>query len=136
LSWKELKWALRRYGDLLLTQESGTFDDRAIFMYQEIENVINDKLDYYKFNMETAIKNIHLAYGQIKTLTNGCRFRLNKERSKIFEVWKLQHDSQCPALRSTIDGRFTFSFTPNSLGCMVDVQCQCGAIKRLDKGNE
>ncbi len=44
-------------------------------------------------------------------------------------VWIREHDLECP-IRSqgSIPGKFTYSFTPNSLGLVKKVTCACGQL--------
>ncbi len=51
-------------------------------------------------------------------------FSLDKEQTEMFIKWK-DHDD-CLESFGACGGRFTFSFTQTSLGCVCKVKCACG----------
>ena len=57
-------------------------------------------------------------------------FKLNKEQTEKYQEWKKEHDVICTVSKSNdigaIGGRFTFQFTPTSLGTITIVKCACG----------
>ena len=57
---------------------------------------------------------------------------LNEQTTKKLWAWLKQHDCKLPKNPNgsfrvgAIDGRFTYSFTPTSLGVVIKVKCACG----------
>ncbi len=56
---------------------------------------------------------------------------LSEKVNKTFEDWLLEHDKTCPfKLRlnqGAIGGRFTYKYTPTSLGIVAKIECGCGS---------
>ena len=59
-------------------------------------------------------------------------FELSSEENVKFAAWSTKHLAECPIKSTgTIGERFTYSFTPTSLGTVVVVKCACGASEVL-----
>ena len=55
----------------------------------------------------------------------GRTFTLDALQNETIQNWMRDHD--CPITNvGAIGGRFTFSFTPTSIGTVEKVQCACG----------
>lgn len=56
-------------------------------------------------------------------------FVLDDEQREKFEEWNRKHKKKCKygdsMHQGAIGGRLTFSFTPTSLGEIVNVKCAC-----------
>ena len=59
-------------------------------------------------------------------------FELNEEETQKFNDWRNNHNCKQKDV-GAIGGRFTFCFTPTSLGELATVKCACG--KELDLTN-
>ena len=67
-------------------------------------------------------------------------FKLDDRDNKEFSKWKKEHDKTCKFAdlmnQGAIGGRFTYSFTPTGLGCIVTVKCGCGEELNLTHEEE
>ena len=61
-------------------------------------------------------------------------FELTSKNTIELIAWKENHDKTCmfanpmgPKYQGSIEGRFTYSFTPTVFGCIIVVSCSCGA---------
>ena len=57
-------------------------------------------------------------------------FTLNEEQKEKFEKWKAERNAQ--KYSGAIGGRWTFSFTPTSIGCIVKAQDAMGDKQEID----
>jgi len=57
------------------------------------------------------------------------QFGLNDEEVTAFGKWIIEHDRVCRLAKrenqGAVGGRFTYSFTPTSLGVVKKVTCAC-----------
>lgn len=53
-------------------------------------------------------------------------FSLDEEQYLKFLKWRLEHHCKYDENQGAIGGRFTFSFTPTSIGQIETVHCACG----------
>jgi hypothetical protein len=60
-------------------------------------------------------------------------FEVPKDRIEILEKWMDQHKCKCKGSATTIGGRFTYVFTPTSIGVFITVKCVCGKHISLDE---
>ena len=51
-----------------------------------------------------------------------------EEASKIFN-WQIKHDKKCKIPHTAIAGKYSFCFTPTSVGTSASVRCICGKRK-------
>ncbi len=59
-------------------------------------------------------------------------FNLTKEQQEQLAVWEHKHKDACTMKYfGAIGGRYTYSFTPTSLGVVFTVECSCGEKKDL-----
>ena len=54
-------------------------------------------------------------------------FEIPDEEAEKSEEWKIEHKKVCKVTNvGAIGGRFTWSFTATSLGCIIVLKCACG----------
>ena len=54
-------------------------------------------------------------------------FEIPDDDVKEYRVWLKEHNKVCDSKDvGAIGGRFKFSFTPTSLGCILIIKCACG----------
>lgn len=59
-------------------------------------------------------------------------FSLDDSQIEAMLAWKAEHDKTCPFAdrlkQGAAGGRFTYEFTPTSLGMVTKVVCGCGGV--------
>lgn len=54
-------------------------------------------------------------------------FTVPDEEADKSRKWRKDHDKICPQIEvGAIGGKFTWSFTPTGLGCILKLKCACG----------
>lgn len=54
-------------------------------------------------------------------------FDLSGEQRKQVEEWRSLHQQECPiTYGGAIGGKYTWQFTPTSLGIVIKIVCACG----------
>lgn len=60
-------------------------------------------------------------------------FTITENEAGNLNNWIEEHDKKCPFTdpmkQGAIGGRFTYSFTPTSLGQITKIKCACGEEK-------
>ncbi len=60
-------------------------------------------------------------------MSDALVFRISEAEKETLDAWLEEHKPICPAvLKAAARGRFTFRFTPTSLGIVTLVSCACG----------
>ena len=64
-------------------------------------------------------------------------FHIRGVESDTMYKWVEEHDKECvfadPMSGGAIGGRFTYSFTPTSLGLVTKITCACGVTKDVSE---
>lgn len=58
-------------------------------------------------------------------------FSLSKKEQEKVDQFKEKHYCTRPKYQGAIGGRYTYSFTPTSLGSIVSIKCVCSAEKDI-----
>ena len=53
-------------------------------------------------------------------------FSISEEEMTKITSWKVQHEQAHPMCRTAVGGRYTYSFTPTSIGVIGKIECLCG----------
>lgn len=65
------------------------------------------------------------------------QFVIHGNESDNMFNWIEEHDKTCPFAdpmnQGAIGGRFTYSFTPTSLGQVTKIKCACGEVKDVSE---
>lgn len=66
------------------------------------------------------------------------KFEMDSDEIAEFKKWEAEHNKTCvfgkpAAYTGAIGGRFSFIFTPTSIGQLVVVKCACGEKECVSK---
>lgn len=64
---------------------------------------------------------------EIAELKKGISFTISSEEIEKINQWKERHQrTEHSMVNTTIGGRYTYIFTPTSIGDIGEIQCSCG----------
>lgn len=64
-------------------------------------------------------------------MSNEIRFFIDESETVKLNTWILDHNNECSIVNEgATGGKFTYHFTPTSLGTITKVSCACG--KNID----
>lgn len=107
--------------------------------YQQrcVENIVND---FQKLQQENSrLHSEHFKDEALKEAEETIQllrkqfdksFSITEEEYEKIENWKKQHEAEAhngTSIIGAIGGRYTYSFTPTSIGTVGTIHCTCGA---------
>lgn len=129
------------------------FKDVSCYRKEEFIDILTDLADYLKeadeerkkavdklaeFNKDERIKKLEKKLENERKKTNDTRsFTIEPEDVKRIDEWKARHEAEKhngSQYAGAIGGRYTYEFTPTSIGTFGRIRCSCGDLFDYDDG--
>ena len=97
-------------------------EERIKYLTEENKRL---KDEHYKDNELAKLK------AEIVELEDKCMagFSIPEEETTKITGWKIQHEQAHPMCKTAAGGgRYSYIFTPTSLGIIGEIKCMCGAV--------
>ena len=93
-----------------------------------------------EFNKDEEIVRLQKQIEQSKeTAKNTITFSITPEQVEAIRTWKKEHEAEAHGgseYAGAIGGRYTYEFTPTSIGTFGSIRCGCGAKFAFDDGSD
>lgn len=129
------------------------FKDVSCYRKEEFIDILTGLADYLKeadeerkkainklaeFNKDERIKELEKKLENERKRTNEIRsFTIEPEDVKRIDEWKARHEAEKhngSDYAGAIGGRYTYEFTPTSIGTFGRIRCSCGDYFNYDDG--
>lgn len=129
------------------------FKDVSCYRKEEFIDILTDLADYLKeadeerkkavdklaeFNKDERIKELEKKLENERKIANETRsFAIEPEDVKRIDEWKTKHETEKhngSGYAGAIGGRYTYEFTPTSIGTFGRIRCACGDYFDYDDG--
>ena len=131
------------------------FKDVSCYRKEEFIDILTDLADYLKeadeerkkavdklaeFNKDEKIKELEKELENERKRTNKIRsFAIEPKDVKRIDAWKARHEAEKhngSQYAGAIGGRYTYEFTPTSIGTFGRIRCACGDHFDYDDGTD
>lgn len=131
------------------------FKDVSCYRKEEFIDILTDLADYLKeadeerkkavdklaeFNRDERIKELEQELeNKRKRINNSLSFIIEPKDVKRINKWREKHEAERHSGNSyagAIGGRYTYEFTPTSIGTFGRVCCSCGEYFDYDDGSD
>lgn len=122
--------------------------EKLIHILSELANYIADMETQRKtatdslaaFNMDDRIKELEKKLEiERKRHNDSWNFSIKPENVARIEEWQTKHEKEkhnSSGYAGTIGGRYTYEFTPTSIGTFGRIKCSCGDYFDFDDGSD